>query len=775
MAVKTKAKAYEDIRKERDVSYKVLKNTTQLVEIERVYEDGIFKHKGKVYSKAYEFTNNNYQMLDEERQEGILYALAKMYNSLGCDVQLCICNLEKESESTDKEEDVRKSLAKREMEMLIQKRELVKASIETVKMIVATIEAADVNAARDRFLSVELTLHKSFEDMSSKIGGMDAKRRIEILFRLTNPTSKRKISELDKRFVRECLALNHFGYDNNLIKTAGRSGKWYVQLFYIRELPDYLEDDFLTALTLMHVQFSFSMHVRPVRKGLAKEMIMRQLDTVRRQIAKEEDRNNAAGHYHAGISRLRADEESDLNEMLDDLKGGDESFFLSSFTMAVWGRTKEDLELSAENLRAIASERGIEVEEHEVKVREGFVTALPLGLRMTRTLRPMFSTALSGFNPFSPVDVCDRGFYYGVNVLTKRLIRFDRRTMSVGHGMIVGKSGSGKSLFNKMEKTQVILYTDTDEIIIIDPMNEYKAWAEAYGGQFYDCSAGSRFKFNPLKLREIPDAEASEDERRKAAVTRKLNLMNAVFGVIMGEDFTSAHQDTLEMAMNEMYSENKDVSFERLSAGLKRIDTDAAKALSLSLHRLTEGTLSIFSDEETGIEYKRITVFGLGAKTGGSDEATTITMLAILDYVTSRIAQNYNEVTTWIDVDEIQRVLGVSRAAVAFSDFWNTSRKLKAICTALTTTVRNFTSNKAGQDIISASSFRAFFRLEKADRAELGEEYNLTPAQLSYIAHAEMGSAALQIGDQHLEMESRFSEEEKQYSIYKCITTNPYE
>ena len=57
-----------------------------------------------------------------------------------------------------------------------------------------------------------------------------------------------------------------------------------------------------------------------------------------------------------------------------------------------------------------------------------------------------------------------------------------RKKLINGNGFVFGVSGSGKSFFCKMEMGSVFL-SGNDEIIVIDPQNEYFDIAKTYGGK----------------------------------------------------------------------------------------------------------------------------------------------------------------------------------------------------------------------------------------------------------------------------------------------------
>ena len=64
------------------------------------------------------------------------------------------------------------------------------------------------------------------------------------------------------------------------------------------------------------------------------------------------------------------------------------------------------------------------------------------------------------------------GVYYGINQVSKNINIGNRKKLINGNGFVFGVPGSSKSFFCKAAMGQVFLSTD-DEIIIIDPMNEY--------------------------------------------------------------------------------------------------------------------------------------------------------------------------------------------------------------------------------------------------------------------------------------------------------------
>ena len=75
--------------------------------------------------------------------------------------------------------------------------------------------------------------------------------------------------------------------------------------------------------------------------------------------------------------------------------------------------------------------------------------------------------------------------------------------------MVFGVPGSGKSYNEKSEMGQVLCFS-TDDIIVIDPMSEYKDIAAAWGGQYINLSQSAEnvYYVNPFHVPDVvPDID----------------------------------------------------------------------------------------------------------------------------------------------------------------------------------------------------------------------------------------------------------------------------
>src|SRR4029078_11749950 len=116
--------------------------------------------------------------------------------------------------------------------------------------------------------------------------------------------------------------------------------------------------------------------------------------------------------------------------------------------------------------------------------------------------RNMDTTSLATTFPFTTAELSsDTGILYGINSQNDSFIIFDRFSLENSNLTVFATSGAGKSFFVKLESLRSLMMGA--EIIVIDPENEYKAIAEATGGEYISFSFSSPSKINPFDLSQI--------------------------------------------------------------------------------------------------------------------------------------------------------------------------------------------------------------------------------------------------------------------------------
>ena len=202
----------------------------------------------------------------------------------------------------------------------------------------------------------------------------------------------------------------------------------------------------------------------------------------------------------------------------------------------------------------------------------------------------------------------------------------NRKKLINGNGFVFGVLGSGKSFFCKAAMGQVFLSTD-DEIIIIDPQNEYFDIAATYGGTVINMSTYTDNYVNPLAM----DVWNLDQNDTKGCV-RKMYIDIAR----SREKYIPVMSDFYDILMAQPEEEAKDIA--------------------LSLELFVNGSLNIFNHQTNVDVDNRFTVYGIRDL---GTELSPITMLANSEFVALLKQAN-------TDSSKMAEVIGVSDAQLRF-------------------------------------------------------------------------------------------------------------
>lgn len=168
----------------------------------------------------------------------------------------------------------------------------------------------------------------------------------------------------------------------------------------------------------------------------------------------------------------------------------------------------------------------------------GFRSCLPEGHDHLGAYRNLDTSSLATLFPFSSSTLSmERGVLYGVAKHNHSPVIFDPFDSSLENANLVifAKSGAGKSYFTKVMALRSLL-TGVD-FLVIDPEGEYRALAEAVGGQTIRLAATSPHHLNPFDLPPAdPDDAEGQDPlaERVAALLGLLDLLLAEPGHPLG-------------------------------------------------------------------------------------------------------------------------------------------------------------------------------------------------------------------------------------------------
>lgn len=123
------------------------------------------------------------------------------------------------------------------------------------------------------------------------------------------------------------------------------------------------------------------------------------------------------------------------------------------------------------------------------------------------------------------------GFYYGRNARSGYPLIVNRKKDINGNGFYLGQSGSGKSLFCKMEINDVMFLTEKDKVIVVDPEREFVKQCQAIGGTVIKISPNTKNYINPFDL-------SADHGKNEDAIRNKADLILNLFSVFKGSELS---------------------------------------------------------------------------------------------------------------------------------------------------------------------------------------------------------------------------------------------
>ena len=180
-------------------------------------------------------------------------------------------------------------------------------------------------------------------------------------------------------------------------------------------------------------------------------------------------------------------------------------------------------------------------------------TALPIGGRQVDYMRFFLSSSVAAFQPFYAQDIIEPGGYmYGLNRSTKRLILGNRKLLMNPHGIIIGHTGSGKSLLIKLTEILQTLLGTRDDILILDPQLEFRAIVLAFGGIYFDLTPKSGIYLNGFEVYE--DVFYGDKETRERFVATQTRYARSLLAAVMNNIvFTQEHASVVGRCCRRMY------------------------------------------------------------------------------------------------------------------------------------------------------------------------------------------------------------------------------
>lgn len=739
-------KSFSKLKKQNKEEFRIPKTTQDVIPVDTVYKDGIFKI-GNRYTKSYRFLDINYAIASKEEKTGLFLDYGDLLNSFDSSVMVKITvnnhkiDLHKFKEDIliPFKEDGLDEYREEYNEMLLDR---LKESDDIVqeKYLTLTVFKNNVEEARSYFSRIGTELSSHFAKLGSGCIELNLEERLKILhdfyrsdeseFNFDMKDNMRKGHSFKDLICPLAPEFKHkyFKLDDK-----------YGRVLYLSNYPRFIKDSIVSELCNLNKNMMYSMDLISIPTDEAVKEIERKLLGVNTNITNWQRRQNANNNFSAVIPYDMEMQRAECKEFLDDLTIRDQRMMLCNITIVHLADSKEELDNDTELLKSVARKFmcDLSILYFSSRQLDGLCTVLPIGLNRLNIIRTLLTESASVFIPFRAQEIADKGgIWYGQNAITNNPIFCNKECLQNPNSFVLGVPGSGKSFLTKEEIEFIIMRTD-DDILICDPENEYSNIIRKFGGEVIEISAGSKDHINAMDMKD-GYGDSGDPVRDKS------QFIMSLIEQVSRKGIDDLERSIIDRCVRETYMEFERPTLKTLRAKLLEQQEKEAKALALKLEIFTDGSLDAFAHETNVDVDNRIVsynIFKLGK------QLKTMGLLVITDAMINRVNENFIKgKKTHIFIDEFHVVFENEQSAAFFNSAWRQFRKRDAYPTGITQNVEYLLDSVEASTMLSNSEFVVMLNQAYQDREKLGRLLNISDEQMSYITNAQSGCGLIKYG-----------------------------
>ncbi|MFA5872049.1 MAG: ATP-binding protein [Parcubacteria group bacterium] len=539
-------------------------------------------------------------------------------------------------------------------------------------------------------------------------------------------------------------------------------GETFAKTIFVTTYPRYLQTSWFSPVINLDTPMDISMFIHPIETVDILKSLRRTVTQVESQIHMEAE----AGKVRDPVLETSL---QDIEELRDRLQQGTEKFFKFGLYITLYSNSKDELDKSAQFIESLLESRLVYIKEAVFRMEQGFSSTLPLANDELGISNNMNSTPLATTFPFVSSDLSSNtGVLYGINRHNNSLILFDRFEMENANMVIFAKSGAGKSYAVKLEILRSLMLGD--DVIVIDPENEYQYLCEAVGGSFLNISLSSDYHLNPFDLPKIPEDEDPKDILRNN-IASLIGLLHIMLGNITPEE-----DSILDKAITETYA-MKDITPDSnlRSFSKEKIPTmsdlyevlrsmEGAEDLATRLEKYTQGIFSGFLNNPSNISMDNsMVVFNIRDM---EEELRPIAMYVVLHFIWNEIRSQLKR--RLIIVDEAWVMMQHEDAGSFMFSIAKRCRKYYAGLTTITQDIADFLASRYGKPIVTNSSIQLLLKQSPAAIDAIGDTFFLTDQEKFMLLESDIGEGIFFAGLKHVAIKIVAS-----YSEDQLVTSNP--
>jgi hypothetical protein len=414
-----------------------------------------------------------------------------------------------------------------------------------------------------------------------------------------------------------------------------------------------------------------------------------------------------------------------------------------------------------EVLRLVGRGLELDIEPSTFRLADAWRACLPGPAPAPIAERNLDSASLAASLLHAASDMYEpSGHLYGVARTSGAPIVLDRFAHASHSAIVLGQTGTGKTMFTGAEIGRCVLRGI--RVLAIDPIGDYRRLTEALGGTYAELGASGGL--NPFIL---------AGDRTPAALAAKVATLTRLVAAMAG-GLTRDERPALDAALRQTYEEagigddpgTHDRRPPRLADLVDHLRAGpGGTSLANRLGRWASGTLAplFVADDPLPLDAPLLVV---GFDAISEPEVRAVVQMAALSLLWDAVRRD--KAPKLVVVDEAWKVMRQPSGAEFVEELARSARHYHAGLQLSTQDIAEFLRSDFGEAIVKQCDIRVLLGQTPEAADALARYFDLTAAERRSLVHARPGEGLLFVGRSHVAFEARVSRRE-----YATLTTRP--
>ena len=815
------AKGAEKKKKSNGKPMKMAKSVQEVLDFEAITIEGTIVSKGGNYSRLYSLTDSNFITESDERQGDIILDYAKFVNRFPDNVEISIVIVNKRNTT----EQLSKSYHLKPQgdgfdnyrddynHIIDEKIKDGHNDISKDKYILMNVHADNISDANITFDAAEISLQEAIKQIN-RVGvkSLDALQRLKVMREILCGVEGVPFDEEYSRYflrTRDGEGNDNISLDTTRLKKEGVSVKdliapqmiskekgllqldeeRFTKAFAFTNLPNSLDTSFLTNVTNLPYEMVTVIQLKPVPRKKALSLVKNQNVAIKADVIKASQQAYRSGYDPSLMNEDLQQAQQEAGKLRKDIVVDGKKLFYATLVTVLIGKNEEEIRVIEEQYKAKCADFSVIPNTLMGQQVPALNTATLVGNSKIIIDRMLTGDHACALFPFNIQELNDKkGHFYGINAQSKNMAMYDRKRSRLANGLIFGQSGSGKSFFTKGEIIPNLL-DGKDDMIILDPENEYRLIAEAFGGTVIDLEAKSDYHINPC------DLSMEWDDPKATPMVDKCDYMVGLVESVLGRgrECSSYEVNAIHRACNKMYEPYIEEMTKRHNDGdntniypelcptlvdfyeaLIADQTAESAKIAMAIEPYCIGNYNLFAHHTNIKSESRLTVFNLLYL---PEKMTEMAMKVCLANIWTRIVKNKEQnekngtnKSIWVYLDEFHLFFKTESSASTIMAYFKRVRKYGGIMTGITQDVADLLKTQQGTAMFNNTGFFVILKQSPIGRDQIQKLWGVSDALIDYTKDKDSGIGIIYNNSVLIPMNYKLPTDS---ILYRLMSTNP--